>query len=279
MDATTPASHHTPDRKFDEDELLSAEATARTLSATLPRPVTVSMLRGYIKRGDLTAYPPIRERGPMLFRLGDVRDLVLTRRGMRDSVDKHCAGCGISIRVFACLVREYNYCKLTCFHAEGRNRAEAFKTRKDRGRPRLPRVNVPCSTCGEPVSRQPNQLRMYKKSYCSRTCCLKGGVENTAKKIGTTRNTSQGYIDERTESGWVRQHRLVMERHIGRPLWPDENVHHKNGHRSDNRTSNLEIWSTAQPAGQRVEDKVAWAIEMIERYDPGRLRKRRLKVA
>lgn len=34
----------------------------------------------------------------------------------------------------------------------------------------------------------------------------------------------------------------------------------------DNRINNLELWTRHQPAGQRVEDKVAWAIEFLEQY-------------
>ena len=49
------------------------------------------------------------------------------------------------------------------------------------------------------------------------------------------------------------QHRVVMEEMLGRPLLPEENVHHKNGDRKDNRPENLELWSTSQPPGQRVE--------------------------
>ncbi len=64
----------------------------------------------------------------------------------------------------------------------------------------------------------------------------------------------------------VYQHRFVMGDFIGRPLLSSESVHHKNGNRSDNRLSNLELWSKGQPAGQRVEDKVKWARDVLREY-------------
>lgn len=68
-------------------------------------------------------------------------------------------------------------------------------------------------------------------------------------------------------NGYVFEHILVMESALGRHLRRDESVHHRNGVRDDNRLRNLELWIRPQPSGIRVEDAIAWAREILERYE------------
>ena len=82
---------------------------------------------------------------------------------------------------------------------------------------------------------------------------------------------SNGYIrvmDPDFPTKTIGQHRLIMSQQLGRRLERHENVHHKNGVRNDNRLENLELWSKMQPCGQRLEDKIQYAIEILNLYAP-----------
>lgn len=113
---------------------------------------------------------------------------------------------------------------------------------------------VACPNCGKP---------MTKVSLLCASCAKPGwDPENPRWRVNV-----KGYVVATGPNGMeIAQHRWVMEQSLGRKLYSHENVHHLNGVRTDNRLENLELWSVSQPAGQRIEDKLAWANWFISQY-------------
>jgi len=137
--------------------------------------------------------------------------------------------------------------------------------------PKNKKTGMPCSTdgCGKPV------VANGVCSACYARIKKRGSVEYSKKHLARFSDVTddKGYVQvlapdhpNARKSKRIPKHRLVMSEFLGRPLRRNENVHHKNGNRSDNAIENLELWVTTQPAGQRPSDLLKWAREIISTY-------------
>jgi len=154
------------------------------------------------------------------------------------------------------------YCKGFCTMHYQRDRAgkpmDAPRIEpKDRNRKHVEGGACIVEGCDRPHSSQRGMCDMHYQRWAKH-----GDPGANFSKFGKGFTTREGYrIITTAPYTTMLEHRHIMEKHLGRKLEPFENVHHKNGIRDDNRIENLEVWTTAQPSGQRPEDLVAWVVE------------------
>ena len=100
-----------------------------------------------------------------------------------------------------------------------------------------------CPDCNVLYLRTVKQINVVIKNsgkWTCRSCVVTSRNKLLAKDLGSTRIHKQsGYVLEKTNDGWIRQHRLVMENHLNRKLLKDEVVHHIDHDIKNNRLSNL----------------------------------------
>lgn len=108
-----------------------------------------------------------------------------------------------------------------------------------------------CLACPNQVYSRPSR----KQKYCSLVCRDKNWSEWVQSRRGKKNKFWKGgraYIGKyvyvkayehpyRNSGNYMAEHRLEMEKKIGRYLTANEEVHHVNGIKDDNRITNLEI--------------------------------------
>lgn len=123
------------------------------------------------------------------------------------------------------------------------------------GRSQRKVVERTCRYCKNSFTVVPVKVKSGWGIYCNIKCKALGGAkrptgdEHNGKPIlldpfGYRKVWEPGHPS--AQSGWVKEHRLVVEKSIGRYLKTEEQVHHINRIKTDNRLENLDVCSARE---------------------------------